>query len=160
MLEAMLSGRTMRAGDIDYNSFVSSISSLAVIADGAGPREAEGYRKITMRTPTGTMWGTPYGNKNTYDSVVTRVAQHCFPDTIVLNENVAKTRLVVFKFHYLGQGSGYVSLNRNGYLSSSYGNFGGSQVLDFIYFDVANGCAMRCNPLDKTEPVPWDGKFL
>lgn len=160
MLETLLSGKNLIAGNVDYGSFVKAVSGFTDIGPTVRPNGTEGYCRTTMTSPSGNMWGTPWGNRFTYDSVMGRVAQHCFPTIDLLNENVTGKRIVVFKLHYLGSNPSYVSLSRNGYASYTYGTFNGSQALDFLYFDSTVGKVMRVNPLGMSVPIAWDGQFI
>lgn len=160
MLESLLSGKVILGGNIDYNTFVTSLSPYASIDPGARPSSAQGYRKTTMASPSGTMWGSPWGDRLTYDSPLARIAQHCFPSVDVLNESVSSKRMVAFKFNYLGSNASYNGRSRNGYSSSNYGTFNGTEVLDFLYFDYTKGMVMRVNPKGMSTPVPWDGNFI
>lgn len=158
MLEAMLSKK--KGDGVNYTNFLAAISGYQEITSGNTVGTAEGYRKLTMASPGGTMWGTPWGNRFTYDSQITRVAQHCLPDITTLNETIGSRRVVLFKFHYIASQSSYVSLARNNYTSLAYGTFNGQQVLDFLYYDAARGEVMRVNPLLASTPIPWDGSFV
>lgn len=160
MLESLLSGNVILSGNVDYNSFVTSLIPYTSIGAGDRPNTAQGYRKTTMASPSGTMWGTPWGDRLTYDSILSRIAQHCFSNTDVLNESISSKRMVAFKFNYLGSNSSYTGKNRNGYSSSNYGTFNGTEVLDFLYFDYTTGVVMRVNPKGMSNPVTWNGKFI
>lgn len=160
MLELMLGGRKNLSSSEVYNNFINKIKGFPSKTGNDSPYTTDGYCTTTMITPDGTMWGTPWGDRVTYDSRLSRIAQHCFPNTMLVDEAVKNGRMVAFKFQYIGNKITYNSYTKNGYTSVSYGSFNGLFVIDFLYFDINNNKVMRINPKIKTVAVAWDGTFI
>ncbi|WBF04692.1 hypothetical protein [Erwinia phage vB_Ea277G] len=110
---------------------------------------------VCNQNPSGTMWGSPWNTKVTYDSNQGRVIQHCFPDVDTMNENILKQRTVLFNWIYQGSYSSYASVNRNGYASVAYGTFNGGGSNIFIYFDAKTKRMMQLMPSVGGTPTVW-----
>lgn len=113
------------------------------------------YVRITFDANSGTMWGTPWGDNLTYDSSVGRSVVHCLPGQAIVNESLTNKRIMLAKVKGIGTKPGFNALNRNGYTSSAYGSFTGTQIIDFLYWDNNLGQVMRVNPLAKSTPVSF-----
>lgn len=116
------------------------------------------YNRIYMygsNGVTGTMWGTPYGSRFTWDSTFIRVIQHCFPTEFLFNDFINSTsnsRVVCLVRSDITTGSTYDSLTRNGYTSSAYSTFSGSTITEFIYYDPSTSRVMTYNPSTMSTP--------
>ena len=140
----------------DYERFIleltsSSTNKLVTYNQSYGQINGTSYNRVYMygtSSVSGTMWGTPYGNKMTWDSTFCRVIQHCFPTQALYNDFIANTtnRVVCLVRSATATGTGYVSLARNGYISSSYQSFPGCTITQFIYFDPNTSRVMTYNP--------------
>lgn len=103
----------------------------------------------------GTMWGTPYGSRVTYDSRMHYAIRHMYPNQNMFLAAVSTSRLVAFTRSTYSTYASYISLNRNGYTSTSYGSFSGCIVTDFIYYDEDTKLVMRYNPNTLSTPVRY-----
>ena len=140
----------------DYERFILELTSSStdkVVTYNQSYSQINGtsYNRVYMygtASVSGTMWGTPYGNKMTWDSSFCRVIQHCFPTQALYNDFIANTtnRVVCLVRSATATGTGYVSLTRNGYTSSSYTSFTGCTITQFIYFDPNTSRVMTYNP--------------
>lgn len=159
MLEMMLGGKRKVAG-VSYADFLTWMNNnsgkMTTLVGNAAPSSRTGYIKTQLTAYGSTMWGSPYLTYYTYDSAISRIAQHAFPDLATANDNVTATRYVLFKTNYVGSRSSYQGVNRNGYNSPSYGSYNGAFCDDFIYYDPTSGIIMRYNPLTNSKPVPFD----
>lgn len=162
MLDLLFTTRKKKAGVVvAYADFIAYLNKNVptTLPAGNSPQAASGYRQTTLNiVDQGSMWGTPWMNFFTYDSILIRVARHAFPDKVTADENIITSkRVVAAKYVYQGSRAAYQGVNRNGYLSSSYSTFNGQQMTDFIYWDAVKGQVMRLNPFLGDNPVPFDG---
>ena len=105
---------------------------------------------------SGTMWGTSYGSRMTWDSSFCRVIQHCFPTQALYTDFISSTnnsRVVCLVRSDITTGTSYISLNRNGYTSSTYGTFSGTTITKFIYYDPGTSRVMVYNPSQPGTPT-------
>jgi len=147
----------------EYNMFVSELTSNStnksvVYNQSYSAINGTTYNRVYMYSTaalSGTLWGTPYGNKMTWDSSFCRVIQHAFPTQALYSDFIANpgNRVVCLVRSATASGSGYVSLSRNGYTSSSYGSFTGCTVTQFIYFDPVTQRVMTYNPSTVSTPT-------
>jgi len=144
----------------DFQTFVNKNVTGSLTA-GTSAQFTTGYRQTTLNiVDQGTMWGTPWLNYFTYDSILIRVARHAFPDKATADENITSKRVVVAKYVSQGTRSAYQGVTRNGYTSSAYGSFNGQQIVDFIYWDAVLNKAMRLNPFLGQAPKEFDGVLV
>lgn len=159
MLEMMLGGKRKVVG-MSYADFLTWMNQnsgkIIEQAGTASPQSRVGYIKAKITSYSGTMWGSPYKNYYTYDSMINRIAQHAFPDAATANSNLTSTLYVLFKTNYVGSRSAYQGVARNGYTSASYTSYNGAFCDDFIYYDPASGIMMRYNPLTGNVPVAFN----
>lgn len=141
----------------DYERFILELQStstdkLVTYNQSYSQINGTSYNRVYMygtASVSGTMWGTSYGNKMTWDSSFFRVIQHCFPTQALYNDFIASTnnsRVVCLVRSATATGTGYVSLARNGYTSSAYASFTGCTITQFIYFDPNTSRVMTYNP--------------
>ncbi len=141
----------------EYNMLVSELTSnstnkLVTYTQSYSQINGTSYNRVYMygtASVSGTMWGTSYGNKMTWDSSYCRVIQHCFPTQALYNDFIASTnnsRVVCLVRSATASGTGYVSLTRNGYTSSAYSSFTGCTITQFIYYDPNTSRVMTYNP--------------
>lgn len=148
----------------DYERFIleltsSSTNKLVTYNQSYSLLNASGaYDRVYMygtSSVSGTMWGTPYGNKMTWDSTFCRVIQHAFPTQDLYNDFIANgsNRVVCFVRSPITSMSNYISLTRNGYTSSTYSTFSGCTITQFIYYDNNSGRVMTYDPSTISTPT-------
>lgn len=140
----------------DYSRFVAELTNDSTNKSVTGNQSYSAingstYNRVYMYGSTvvgGTMWGTPYGSRMTWDSSFGHAIQHCFPTQELYNDFIANTyrRVVCLVRSPITSGSSYISLSRNGYTSSTYGTFSGLTVDQFIYYDPNTERVMTYNP--------------
>jgi hypothetical protein len=148
----------------DYKRFVDELTNdstnkLVTYTQSYSQLNGTTYNRIYMygtNSVSGTMWGTPYGSRMTWDSSFSRVIQHCFPTQSLYNDFIASTnnsRVVCLVRSDITTGESYISLARNGYTSSTYGRFSGTTIDQFIYYDESTARVMIYNPGTMSTPV-------
>lgn len=115
------------------------------------------YCKITFDSKGSTMWGTPWGDRLTYDSNVGSSVVHCLPDVNTVTDSLNNKRVMLAKVKGIGTQPNFTGLTRNGYTSSNYTQFTGTQIIDFLYWDFTLSKVMRVNPFTKSTPVQFGG---
>lgn len=113
-----------------------------------------GYSTV-INTVGGTMWGSPYGTRVTYDSRIHYAIRHMYPSESMFLTAASKNRLVAFTRTTFISYPSYLSVTRNGYTSTSYGSFQGCLLTDFVYYDEDTGYVMRYNPNTISTPIRY-----
>ena len=157
MLEMMTLGKKIVIGK-DYNAFLKIVYKLPGAP--VRPYSSKGYFWALPDGTTGTMYGSSYGLNFTRDSVLTSAVRHAFPNIDLYNYAVQNRVYCIIKLLELGTQSSFAAVNRNGYTSKSYGNFGASQINDFIYFDNTTNKMMRYTPSAASALKEWDGRLI
>lgn len=146
----------------EYNIFKSELQNGSTYKNtifnsnfGSGGTAVLKMYGTVISSTTGTMWGTPYGTQVTYDSYIHYAVRHMYPSQSMWQTAVSAQRLVAFTSTARITYGSYISLDRNGYKSSSYGSFTGLTITDFIYFDENTGHVMRYNPNTMSTPVRY-----
>lgn len=152
--QLLVYGNTVKRNE--YNMLVSELTSnstnkLVTYNQSYSQISGASYNRVYMYGTSsliGTLWGTPYGNKMTWDSTFCRVIQHAFPTQALYNDFIANStnRVVCLVRSATATGTGYISLNRNGYTSSSYNSYTGCTITQFIYYDPNTERVMTYNP--------------
>lgn len=147
-------------GPTAYQDFLAWMDQKTDIvketAVGSGtPAATSGYRRVTFSASGTPMWGTCWGNKFTYDSRWSCILRHAVDNEAIYNDIIANKRQVLFKITYIGNGASYVSLTRNGYVSSAYGPYNGCTLSECIYYDFQLGRIMRTQPLAAVGGQPF-----
>lgn len=101
--------------------------------------------------PNNTMWGSTYGTVFTTDSSPSRMLQHMIPSEC-WSDHLYYNRISVIRHESLGSLSSFLSVNRNGYQSSTYGKFAGARVVEIIYWDNNEKKIKSYNPYGLTKP--------
>lgn len=99
---------------------------------------------------SGNMYGSPWGSGSpvSTDSLSNRIALHSFLSRAAADANLG--RIVLLNAVNFGS-STFTGLDRNSYLSLSYGTPEASFTVDrFDYFDDASGRIVRVNPRAQT----------
>ena len=163
MLEIMSVGGKRPSSTMDYPTFLSWLSAknITKITKTANVNAiSNSYSQAGLDT-TGQllMYGTPYGSRMASDSLIHSVMVHACPTKIIADELRANSRVCLYLVSKITSFPSYPALDRNGYLSRSYGTYGGAVLLDFVYYDASLGYMMRYNPSVMDTPVPFDGKL-
>lgn len=163
-------GRTRDAASVvapvgkTYADFNAAIVALATNGtapwDGFVANNPVGYPKrvrvVASAAPTGEMAGSPYGSWFWTGAAWARVVQHAMPSLAAVNALMAAGQAV-----YLEVGAevqdGATPLDRNGYLSKSYGpwNDNYANLVDFRWWDDPAKKAWRYNPRTMSAPVEF-----
>jgi len=150
------------ASEYTYQQFLDMSANLPVHNIAGSFDQTSGARILSFESQTPvnrTLWGSPYGTYFTYDSGGDNVVNHSCPDRDVYNELVLSKRRTVALCKFEGNLPSFVSVDRNGYVSSSYGSFGGYSISKFVYWDYKLSKMMQVNPFAASAPVAWDGTF-
>ncbi|WP_311763448.1 hypothetical protein [Proteus columbae] len=168
MMESiLLSGKV----DVDYfgsyegfDKWIKDNSSKLFISSlvGSNPPRAEASKTDPIvieldNIEYNVMWGTPWHNYVTHDSPYEKIIRHSVPAESVWANLMRLKQKVIITFAGYGSRSSYISLNRNGLISKSYGQYIGMRVESLIYYDDAIGRTMMINPYSGYQAVPWSG---
>lgn len=143
-----------------YAQFQAHIATLATegVAVSNANQPAGAYRVVPLNNGQGAMFGSSWASVFPRDgagsAAANRVIQHGLPSEVVYLAQTAASRELFFRRVDSGTSS-FVSLDRNGYVSSADagGPFSASQCTDLIYWDGTG--AQRMNPSTGTGPTPY-----
>lgn len=113
-----------------------------------------GYSTVVNATG-GTMWGSPYGTRVTYDSIIRHAIRHMYPSEAMFLKAASNNRLVAFTRTAFSSYPSYISVTRNGYTSVAYTSYQGCLLTDFVYYDEDTGYVMRYNPNTMNTPIRY-----
>ncbi len=157
MIEALLMKGRRALNPQAYTDFLQWITQKGYPQNAINQSPNYGSRYYAdFTTQGGTMWGTSYGGYFTYDSILTRTIQHALPTMEIYTDYRDNRRRCVFRNVYAGAPSSFTSLNRNDYVSSNYGSFGGLYMEELIYWDEGIQQVMSYNPFRLTTPEPFE----
>lgn len=164
MIEFLLNGNNGGSEILSYADLEAYVNAdpthITKLSSGSGRVYSDRYTALKIIAADGEMWGTPYGSRWATASSYRRFAQHALPTAAHYADHVANGNAYILIKHTPVQAyPNYISLNRNGYTSSTWGTTidGGVTTTDLIYFDYVLGKAMRYNPFLMSTPVVFDG---
>lgn len=115
---------------------------------------ASGWSVVTVNAASsGSMWGTPWGNRVTTGTALGRVILHSLPSAAAYSFLQTNTLRVLLQHTSLGSGSTYPSLNRNGFTSSSWTTDSGFRFDKIIYYSQDLQNLAEINPFTLSSPV-------
>lgn len=125
-----------------YGSTVSNPNNTRVGSANQTAAATKVY-EYTGIPDAGTMWGSPVSSGYTFDSVADRVLLHLLPSAAAWQDYYTNKRRCMVRQSGYASRSAYNSVSRNGYTSSSYGQYGGHEVQEFVYWDESTKRPMR-----------------
>lgn len=143
MLEQLLGASPLVIGDDPVERWLSQFSSplyngTALTSTTTPAGKYQWHQVQPASAVSGSMWGSPWGTRVTFDSRLREVLLHASVNQSQFNSFITLDYPVYLVYRIVGRISSYSAVTRNGLTSRSYGSFVGGYVDALVYRSFSN----------------------